>query len=126
LDAAGIPKRDRYTDRGVSGSKTSRPEFDRMLEDVEPGDTIVVWKLDRLGRSSGHVMTVIDSLVKRGVHVRTLDGVDTTTSTGRAMLGMLAVFAQMERDFIVERTVAGLASAKAQGRTGGRPPKLDV
>lgn len=126
IEAAGIAKRDRYVDHGVGGKLTSRPSFDRMLADVEPGDVIVVWKLDRLGRSSGHVLTVIHDLVDHGVHVRTLDGIDTTTSTGRAMLGMLAVFAQMEHDFIVERTVAGLAAAKSQGRSGGRPAKLDA
>lgn len=126
IEAAGVAKRDRYIDHGVGGKLTSRPEFDRMLADVEAGDLIVVWKLDRLGRSSGHVITVLKELVDRGVHVRTLDGIDTTTSTGRAMLGMLAVFAQMEHDFIVERTVAGLAAAREQGRTGGRPPKLDA
>lgn len=125
LRASGVAPRDTYTDHGVSGSKTSRPQLDAMLSHVEAGDTVVVWKLDRLGRNSGHVITVIDNLVKRGVNVRTLDGVDTTTSTGKAMLGMLAVFAEMERGFIQERTKAGLAVAKTEGRTGGRPKALD-
>jgi DNA invertase Pin-like site-specific DNA recombinase len=126
LQAAGVRRRDIYVDHGVSGSTASRPELNRMLFDVEPGDVVVVWKLDRLGRSSGHVLVLLDDLIKRGVHLRTLDGIDTTTTTGRAMLAMLAVFAEMERSFIRERTVAGLAAARAKGRTGGRPVKLDA
>ncbi len=126
LRAAGVRLRDIYIDHGVSGAKASRPQLDTMLLDVEPGDVVVVWKLDRLGRSSGHTIMLVDDLVKRGVHVRTLDGLDSTTSTGKAMLGMLAVFSEMERSFIRERTTAGLASARAKGRTGGRPAKLDA
>jgi DNA invertase Pin-like site-specific DNA recombinase len=125
LLAAGVQRRDIYTDHGVSGSQTSRPALDEMLAKIEPGDVLTVWKLDRLGRSSGHVLTLLDDLTRRRIHVRTLDGLDSTTTTGRAMLGMLAVFAEMERNFIRERTVAGLAAARAQGRSGGRPAKLD-
>lgn len=125
LFAAGVRRRDLYVDHGVSGSHAVRPALDRMLADVEPGDVVVVWKLDRLGRSSGHVLLLLDTLVQRGVHVRTLDGIDSTTTTGRAMLSMLAIFAEMERGFIRERTIAGLTAARAQGRTGGRPQKLD-
>ncbi|WP_104193872.1 recombinase family protein [Cryobacterium sp. M25] len=126
LAKAGVARRDIYTDRGVSGSKTSRPRLDRMLEDIEPGDTLVIYKLDRLGRNSGHVITLLAELVERGIYVRSIsDGLDTTTPTGRAMLGMLAIFAEMERGFIQDRTRAGLASAKAQGRVGGRPRALD-
>ena len=127
LDAAGILKRNRYVDHGVSGTKTSRPGLDAMLEDVEPGDVVTVYKLDRLGRSTAHVVTLLHELTERGVHVRSLsDGLDTTTPTGKAMLSMLAVFAEMERSFISERTTAGLAAARQQGRTGGRPKKADA
>lgn len=126
LAAAGVATRDLYTDRGVSGAKTSRPKLDEMLDHVEPGDTLVVFKLDRLGRNSGHVITLLAQLVERGIFVRSIsDGLDTKTPTGRAMLGMLAIFAEMERGFIQDRTRAGLASAKAQGRVGGRPRSLD-
>lgn len=126
LKAAGVAKRDTYIDHGVSGAKASRPALDKMLADIEPGDTLVIWKLDRLGRSSAHTMMLMHELVERGIHVRSLsDGLDTTTPTGRAMLGMLAIFAEMERGFTRERTRAGLAAKKAQGVTGGRPRALD-
>jgi len=123
----GVLRRDIYVDHGVSGSKTSRPQLDAMLEHVEPGDTIVVYKLDRLGRNAGHVITLLDDLTKRGIYVRSIgDGLDTSTETGEAMMGMLAIFAKMELDFIKQRTRSGLATAKAQGRTGGRPRSLDT
>ena len=131
MDRAGIHPADIYIDHGVSGSKTSRPAFDRMLADVEsgkilPGDKVSVWKLDRLGRSSGHTITVMQSLVSKGIHVQILtDGIDSSTITGQAMISLLSVFAEMEVGFIRERTRAGLASAKAQGRSGGRRRALD-
>jgi DNA invertase Pin-like site-specific DNA recombinase len=123
---AGVARRDIYTDHGVSGSKTSRPQLDAMLANLEPGDVLTVYKLDRIGRSSGHVITLLSELVARGIHVHSVgDGLDSTTTTGRAMLGMLAIFAEMERSFMSERTSAGLATAKASGRVGGRPRSLD-
>ncbi len=126
LDNAGVLKRNRYTDHGVSGSRTSRPGLDALLADVEPGDTIVVYKLDRLGRSTAHVAALIADLTDRGISIESVgDGLNTSTPTGRAMLTMLAIFAEMERNFISERTTAGLAAAKAQGRVGGRPKALD-
>lgn len=127
LAQAGVSKRDIYSDKGVSGAKTSRPKLDQLLEDIEPGDTLVVFKLDRLGRNSGHVITMLSDLTERGINVRSvIDGLDTSTPTGRAMLGMLAIFAEMERGFIRERTRAGLIAAKAAGRVGGRPRSLDT
>ncbi|WP_420370272.1 recombinase family protein [Curtobacterium sp. L1-20] len=125
LQAAGVRRRDIFVDHGVSGARSSRPQLDAMLLNLEAGDVVVVWKLDRLGRSSGNTIMLVDDLAHRGVHIRTLDGLDSTTTTGRAMLGMLAVFAEMERSFMQERTKAGLAAARAEGRKGGRPPKLD-
>ena len=131
MDRVGIHPKDRYIDHGVSGSKTSRPQFDQMLSDVEsgkilPGDKIAVWKLDRLGRSSGHTITIMQGFVSKGVHVQILsDGIDSSTIAGQAMISMLAIFAQMEVGFIRERTRAGLAAAKAQGRTGGRSRAMD-
>lgn len=126
LDGAGVLKRNRYVDHGVSGAKTSRPGLDAMLADAKPGDIITVYKLDRLGRSTAHVATLIHDLTERGIHIHSVgDGLDSTTATGKAMLQMLAIFAELERSFIRERTTAGLAAAKAQGRTGGRPRVAD-
>jgi DNA invertase Pin-like site-specific DNA recombinase len=127
LAGAQVQRRDIYVDKGVSGSKTTRPKLDEMLEHVEAGDTIIVYKLDRLGRNAGHVITLLDSLTKRGIFVRSIgDGLDTSTQTGEAMMGMLAIFARMELGFIRQRTRAGLATAKAKGRVGGRPRALDT
>ncbi|MCC2031946.1 recombinase family protein [Microbacterium allomyrinae] len=122
LDGAKVLKRNRYVDHGVSGSKTSRPGLDALQADAEPGDTIVVYKLDRIGRSTAHVAQLLADLTERGIFVESIsDGLNSSTPTGRAMLQMLAIFAEMERAFISERTTAGLAAAKAQGRVGGRP-----
>lgn len=126
LDKAGVLKRNRYVDHGVSGSKTSRPGLDALLADAQSGDTVVVYKLDRIGRSTAHVAQLLADLTEQGVHVESIsDGLNSSTPTGRAMLQMLAIFAEMERSFIRERTTAGLAAAKAQGRIGGRPKALD-
>ena len=127
----GIRRGDQYIDKGVSGTKTSRPKLDELLADIdrgdiESGDTIVVYKLDRLGRNTGHVITLLADLRSKGIHVRSIgDGLDTTTDMGEAMMGMLAIFAKVELGFIQQRTRSGLASAKAQGRIGGRPRSLD-
>ncbi|MCC2030342.1 recombinase family protein [Microbacterium sp. YMB-B2] len=126
LDKAGVLKRNRYVDHGVSGSKTERPALSNLLADARSGDTITVYKLDRLGRSTAHVASLIADLTERGVFIESIsDGLNSSTPTGRAMLQMLAIFAEMERSFIQERTVAGLAAAKAQGRKGGRPKVAD-
>jgi DNA invertase Pin-like site-specific DNA recombinase len=132
LDAAKVLKRNRYIDHGVSGAKTSRPGLDEMLSDAyaerELGHdvTITVFKLDRIGRSAAHVVSLVGQLQEAGINIRSIsDGLDTTTSTGRAMLSMLAIFAEMERSFISERTTAGLAAKRAQGIVGGRPKALD-
>jgi DNA invertase Pin-like site-specific DNA recombinase len=127
LKEAGISKHALYIDHAQSGAKRSRPAFDDMLSKLEPGDLCIVSELDRLGRDSGHVITTIADLRARGIHVRSIaDGVDSTTDMGEAMMGFLAIMAQMERRFIIRRTKAGLAEARAQGRTGGRPRALDT
>lgn len=126
LDKAGVLKRNRYVDHGVSGSKVKREGLDALLADAQPGDTITVYKLDRLGRSTAHVASLIADLTERGIFIESVsDGLNSSTPTGRAMLNMLAIFAEMERSFIQERTVAGLQAAKDQGRVGGRPKATD-
>lgn len=126
LDKAGVLKRNRYVDHGVSGAKVSRPALDAMLADVEPGDTIVVYKLDRIGRSTAHVAALIADFNERGIFIESIsDGLNSSTPTGRAMLQMLAIFAEMERSFISERTTAGLAAAKEKGHFPGRPKVAD-
>lgn len=121
---AGIDKV--FSDHGVSGTLASRPELDKALAYVREGDVLVVWKLDRLGRSTRNILEVIDRLKVSGVGFRSLtEGLDTTGPMGQAMLTVLAAFNQLERDVIIERTRAGLEAAKAQGRVGGRPKVMD-
>lgn len=127
LDKAGVLRRNRYEDHGISGAARVRPELDDMLNEIEAGDTVVVYKLDRLGRSTAHVAALIEDLTQRGVYIESLsDGLNSGTATGRAMLQMLAIFAEMERSFISERTKAGLAVAREAGRKGGRRAVLDA
>lgn len=127
LDKAGVLKRNRYVDHGVSGAKVSRPGLDAMLADLQPGDTVVLYRLDRLGRSTLHIAQLLSELTERGIFIESIaDGLNSSTPMGRAMLQMAAIFAEMERNIIAERTVAGLAAAKAQGRTGGRPKSLEA
>lgn len=110
-----------FTDH-ASGAKTVRPQLDKVMDYLREGDTLVVWKLDRLGRSLPHLVEVIEDLDKRGVEFRSLtESIDTTTPGGRLVFHMAAAFAQFERDLIRERTRAGLAAARSQGRLGGRP-----
>jgi DNA invertase Pin-like site-specific DNA recombinase len=123
LVAAGVQKRDVFA--GVtSGSKTAieRPGMKRLLEYAEEGDTVIVWRVDRLGRSLVDVLNTVTLLRDRGVHVRSIaDGIDPATSTGRMMLNMLATLAEYERELIVERVTAGIAAARQNGTRFGRP-----
>lgn len=113
-----------FTDK-MSGAKDSRPGLDAMVEFAREGDQIVVWKLDRLGRTMKHLVSLVNALHDRGVHLFVIQGdIDTTTSTGRMMFHLFATFAELERDLIVERTRAGLEAARARGRSGGRPSLL--
>lgn len=110
-----------FTDH-VSGVREQRPELDRVLEALRPGDTLVVWRLDRLGRSLRHLIDVATDLAAREVGFRSLtESVDTTTPGGRLIFHMFGALAQFERELVRERTLAGLASARARGRNGGRP-----
>ncbi|MGC0249818.1 recombinase family protein [Pseudactinotalea sp. Z1748] len=111
-----------YTDHGVSGMQANRPQLEKLLENARAGDELVVWKLDRLGRSTRQLLELVDSLESRGIHFRSLtEGVATTGPMGKAMLTVMSAFAQLERDQLAERTRAGLAAAAARGRKGGRP-----
>jgi DNA invertase Pin-like site-specific DNA recombinase len=106
----------------ASGAVAARPELSRLMEQLRPRDTVVVWKLDRLGRSLKHLVETMADLADREVGFRSLqESIDTTTSGGKLIFHVFAALAEFERDLIVERTQAGLAAARARGRTGGRP-----
>ena len=114
-----------FTDHGVSGSRVSRPQLDACLDHLRKGDVLAVWKLDRLGRNTQHVLEVVDELTSRGIGFRSLtEGLHTEGAMGKAMLTIMAAFAQLERDTMIERTRAGLAAAAGHGRMGGRPRKV--
>lgn len=114
-----------YGDHGVSGSIKQRKGLDDLLASLNRGDALVVWKLDRLGRSTIHLLQLLDDLRQRGVDFQAItQGIDTTTAVGRMLYGQLAVFAEFEREQIRERTKAGMAAAKARGVHIGRPRKL--
>ena len=123
LTAAGVDKEVIYEDR-ASGKKDSRPGLDACLKALRDGDTLVVWKLDRLGRDLHHLVSVVQELTNRGVGLRVLAGqgaqIDTTTPAGRLVFGIFAALAEFERELIRERTLAGLEAARARGRKGGR------
>lgn len=120
LSTAGCEKV--FTDI-VSGARTERPGLDQALEFCRKGDTLMVWKLDRMGRSMSHLITTIQALEKRGIGFRSLtESIDTTTSGGRLIFHLFGALAEFERDLIRERVQAGLKSARTRGRKGGRPP----
>ncbi len=122
LTAAGCWKV--WTDH-ASGTLDRRPQLDEVLEQLRPGDTLVVWRLDRLGRSLRHLIEVVTGLDERGVGFRSLrENIDTTTAGGRLVFHLFGALAQFEREIIRDRTVAGLTAARARGRVGGRPSKL--
>ncbi len=113
-----------WTDH-ASGALDRRPQLDEVLEQLRPGDTLVVWRLDRLGRSLRHLIEVVTGLDERGVGFRSLrENIDTTTAGGRLVFHLFGALAQFEREIIRDRTVAGLTAARARGRVGGRPSKL--
>ncbi len=109
----------------MSGKTSDRPGLKKVLRTLSEGDTLVVWKLDRLGRSMRHLVTLIEDLRGREINFRSLtDSIDTSTPMGRFFFHVMGALAEMERELIVERTRAGLAAARQQGRIGGRRPKL--
>src|SRR6202790_847235 len=127
LLAAGIDRRHLYED-AITGKRDDRPGLDACLKAMREGDTLIVWKLDRLGRNLRHLVNVVHDLTNRGIGFRVLTGqgasIDTTTPSGKLVFGIFASLAEFERDLISERTRAGLASARARGRKGGRRPKM--
>lgn len=124
LTQAGVDACNIYEEH-VSGVKTKRPELDHCLKALRPGDTLVVWKLDRLGRSVKELIAITERLEKNGVEFVSLrDNIDTTTAVGKVVFHILAAFAQFERDLVSERTKAGLKAARARGHRGGRKPKV--
>lgn len=127
LLAAGVEPECLYDDH-ASGKRDDRPGLEACLKSLRKGDTLVAWKLDRIGRDLRHLVNLVHDLTKRGVGLRVLAGegaaIDTTTPNGRLMFGFFAALAEFERELIVERTKAGLASARARGRNGGRPFKM--
>jgi DNA invertase Pin-like site-specific DNA recombinase len=109
----------------MTGSRADRPGLTTALEMLRADDTLVVWKLDRLGRSVKHLVDLVTSLNAQGVHFRSLtDAIDTGSASGRFFFHVMASLAEMERDLIIERTKAGLEAARRNGRIGGRKPKM--
>ena len=127
LLGAGIPAGQLYEDH-ASGKRDDRPGLEACLKALRSGDTLVAWKLDRLGRDLRHLVNLVHDLTGRGVGLIVLAGqganLDTTTANGRLIFGIFAALAEFEHDLIIERTRAGLASARARGRKGGRPFKM--
>ena len=123
LIAAGVAPQAIYEDR-ASGKRDDRPGLETCLKALRSGDTLVVWKLDRLGRDLGHLVSVVSGLADREVGLQVLVGqgaaIDTATASGRLVFGIFAALAEFERELIRERTRAGLAAARARGRKGGR------
>src|SRR5215475_12421898 len=127
LVAAGVQDRYLYQDV-ASGAKQARVGLEACLKALHPGDTLVVWKLDRVARSLLHLLEILQDLQERQVGLRILEGIgaqmNPATSEGKLFLSMLGAFAEFERTLIRERVVAGLVAARARGHTGGRRPKL--
>jgi DNA invertase Pin-like site-specific DNA recombinase len=121
LEKAGCLKNDIFVDH-ISGAKTNRPGLAQCLHQLQSGDVLLVWRLDRLGRSMPHLISLIEELGKRGIGFRSLcDGaIDTTTASGELIFNIFSSLAQFERRLIQERTRAGLDAARARGRKGGR------
>ncbi|WP_374309940.1 recombinase family protein [Methylocella sp.] len=114
-----------FEDRGVSGASSQRPGLLAALAAAKEGDTLVVWRIDRLGRSTLHLLQLLDHLRGRGVgFLSIMDGIDTTTAAGRMAFTMIGTIAEFERSMISERTRAGIATARRRGKRIGRPPKV--
>lgn len=127
IDALQKEGCDRIFEEKASGAQRDRPELKSALEYARAGDTIVVWKLDRLARSLKQLIETVEGLEKRGIGFKSItESIDTSTSGGKLIFHIFASLAEFERNIIRERTSAGLESAKVRGRTGGRPSKLSL
>ena len=128
LSKAGIPP-DRIYEDMQTGRHDDRPGLNACLKALQPGNTLVVWKLDRLGRSLRDLVNIVEELRSKEIGFKVLAGagaqIDTSTANGRLVFGLFATLSEFERELIVERTRAGLAAARARGRKGGRPRKMD-
>lgn len=128
LILSGISSTRIYEDL-ASGRFDERPGLEACLKALRPGDTLVVWKIDRLGRNLKHLINTVDELRQKDIGFKVLAGsgaqIDTTTSNGRMIFGIFAVLAEFERELIAERTKAGLTAARSRGKKGGRPRKMD-
>jgi DNA invertase Pin-like site-specific DNA recombinase len=127
LDALKKAGCERVFEDKASGAKSERPGLAKAREMLRPGDTLVVWRLDRLGRSLKHLIEAVTELDEAGVGFLSLtENIDTTTNGGRLVFHIFGALAEFERGLIRERTLAGLAAARARGRKGGRPKKMDA
>lgn len=128
LKRAGVEEERIYEDL-ASGRKDDRPGLKSCLKALQPGNTLLVWKLDRLGRDLKHLIQLIEDLKNKNIGLKVLAGagaqIDTSTPSGKMVVGLFAVLAEFERDLIIERTKAGLEAARARGKKGGRPRKMD-
>lgn len=125
LTAAGCERLFTDVASGARGTKAEREGLAEALDFVRSGDTLVVWKLDRLGRSLPHLLEIVTALAERGVGFKSVqEAIDTTTPGGKLVFHVFGALAEFERDLVRERTTAGLAAARARGRTGGRPKSL--
>lgn len=126
LDALKTAQCDRiFTDHGISGARSSRPGLDRLLGYMKPGDTVIVYKLDRLGRSVLHLSDLLVRFHAEGIHFCSLsEGINTATPGGKLVYHVFSAFAEFQRDIIVENTIEGMRAAKRRGRHVGRPRSL--
>ncbi|MCS7460356.1 recombinase family protein [Paenibacillus doosanensis] len=123
LIKAGVEERDIFKEK-MTGSKKERPELDKLLAYAQPGDCIVVWKLDRIGRNIKHLIELSEYFRENNIHFISLkENIDTASIAGKLMFTIMAALAEFEREMIIERTYAGLEAARARGRVGGRKPK---
>uniref|UniRef100_UPI0026993A8F recombinase family protein n=1 Tax=unclassified Rhodococcus (in: high G+C Gram-positive bacteria) TaxID=192944 RepID=UPI0026993A8F len=117
----------RIWDEVASGADKDRPQLQLLLESVRSGDVVAVWRLDRLGRSLSHLIETVNLIENEGATLRSLtEGIDTSTVGGRLTYNIFGSLAEFERDLVKERTMAGLAAARARGRIGGQPAKIDA